>query len=63
MSEEFQKHLFESFSREKSSTVSKQEGAGLGLALVSDIVSLHSGNVYIKDSSNEGTTICVEFPR
>lgn len=34
MSEEFQKHLFESFSRERSTTVSKQEGAGLGLAIV-----------------------------
>ena len=34
MSEEFQAHIFESFSRERSSTISGIEGTGLGMGIV-----------------------------
>lgn len=62
MSEEFQKHLFEAFSREKTSTVSKQEGAGLGLSIVKKIVDLAGGTITAKSRLNEGTTFTVEVP-
>ena len=62
MSEEFQKHLFESFSREKSSTVSKQEGAGLGLAIVKKIIDMMGGIITVESKLNEGSTFIVEMP-
>ena len=62
MSEEFQKHLFESFSREQSATVSKQEGAGLGLAIVKKIVDLMGGTISVQSKLGEGSTFVVELP-
>ena len=40
----------------------KDKGRGLGLTVVSTIVAEHKGRVYVKESSQEGTTIAVEFP-
>lgn len=54
--------IFEPFYRVDKARSRSMGGAGLGLALVNDIVTLHSGKAYIKESSNEGTTFCVEFP-
>ena len=62
MSEEFQEHLFESFSREKSSTVSKQEGAGLGLAIVKKIVDQMGGTISVRSKLGVGSTFVVELP-
>ena len=62
MSEEFQKHLFESFSREQSATVSKQEGAGLGLAIVKKIVDMMGGTIAVQSKLGEGSTFVVELP-
>lgn len=62
MSEEFQKHLFESFTREKTSTVSKQQGAGLGLSIVKKIVDLAGGTISVKSRQNEGSTFTVIMP-
>ena len=62
MSEEFQKHLFESFSREQSTTVSKQEGAGLGLAIVKKIVDMMGGTIDVQSRLGEGSTFVVELP-
>lgn len=62
MSEEFQQHLFEAFSREKTSTVSKQQGAGLGLSIVKRIVDLSGGTIAVKSKQNEGSTFTVEIP-
>ena len=62
MSEEFQKHLFESFSREQSTTVSRQEGAGLGLAIVKRIVDMMGGTVTVQSKPGEGSTFVVELP-
>lgn len=62
MSEEFQQHLFEAFSREKTSTVSKQQGAGLGLSIVKRIVDLAGGSISVKSKQNEGSTFTVELP-
>lgn len=54
--------IFEPFYRIDKARSRSMGGAGLGLALVSDIVSLHAGNIFVKNSSANGTTICVEFP-
>ena len=62
MSEEFQNHLFEAFSRENTSTVSKQEGAGLGLSIVKKILDLAGGTISVKSRVNEGSTFSVELP-
>ena len=62
MSEEFQKHLFESFSREQTTTVSKQEGAGLGLAIVKKIVDRMGGTITVQSKLGEGSTFVVELP-
>ncbi len=62
MSDEFQQHLFEAFSREKSSTVSRQEGAGLGLSIVKKIVDLAGGTISVKSRKNEGSTFTVQLP-
>ena len=40
----------------------KDKGRGLGLTVVSTIVAEHKGKVYVKESSQEGTTIAVELP-
>ena len=62
MSEDFQKHLFESFSREQSATVSKQEGAGLGLAIVKKIVDMIGGTITVQSKLGVGSTFTVELP-
>lgn len=62
MSEEFQKHLFEAFSRETNSTVSKTEGAGLGLSIVKKIVDIHGGTVRAESEQNKGSVFTVELP-
>lgn len=62
MSEEFQSHLFESFSREKTVDVSKQEGAGLGLAIVKRIIDLAGGSIDVESKKDVGSTFTVEFP-
>ena len=62
MSEEFQKHLFESFSRERTTTVSKQEGAGLGLAIVKKIVDMMGGTIAVQSKLGEGSTFIIELP-
>ncbi len=62
MSEEFQKHLFEAFSREKTSTVSKQQGAGLGLSIVKKIVDLAGGIIKVNSKQNKGSVFTIEMP-
>lgn len=62
VSEEFQKHIFESFSREHNTTVSKQEGAGLGLAIVKKIVDMMGGTIVVQSKLGEGSTFTLELP-
>lgn len=62
MSEEFQKHLFEAFSRERTSTVSKQEGAGLGLSIVKKIVDMAGGTISVRSKKGEGSVFAVNLP-
>ena len=59
MDEEFQKHAFEAFERERTSTESKTEGTGLGLAIVKKLVELMGGQVSIQSKVGQGTKITV----
>ena len=45
ISEEFQKHIFENFSREETATVSGIQGTGLGLAITKKIVEMRYNSV------------------
>ncbi len=62
MSEEFQAYAYESFSRERTSTVSGIQGTGLGLAIVKDLVGLMNGRVTLKSRQGMGTKVTVCLP-
>ena len=62
ISEEFQKHLFESFSREEGAAVSKQQGTGLGLSIVKRIVDLSGGTIDVKSKPGAGSVFTVRIP-
>ena len=62
MSEDFMKHMFEEFSREKTSTISKQQGTGLGLAITKRIVDAMDGRIDVSSKVNEGSTFIVTLP-
>jgi signal transduction histidine kinase/PAS domain-containing protein/ActR/RegA family two-component response regulator len=61
MSEEFQKHLFEQFSREKSSTVNSIPGTGLGMAITKSIVDMMEGTITVQSRLGEGTEFTIEL--
>ena len=56
MSSEFKEHLFEEFSREQTSTVSKQEGTGLGLSIAQRITDLMGGKIDVESEVEKGST-------
>lgn len=62
MSEEFQKNLFQRFSREANTTVSKIQGTGLGLALCKDLVELMEGSIECTSEKDKGTLFTVTLP-
>jgi signal transduction histidine kinase len=57
------RHIFERFYRAESVRGGGISGAGLGLAIVSTIVSAHSGTVSVKSTVGIGTTFTVTLPR
>ena len=59
MSEEFAKTVFEAFTREKSSTVSKIQGTGLGMAITKSIVDLMSGDIKVVTELDRGTEFII----
>ena len=48
INKEFQKHIFEEFTREESSTVSGIQGTGLGLSITKNIVDLMGGTIALE---------------
>ncbi len=59
MTEEFQKHVFEVFTRERNSTEGKVMGTGLGMAIVKKLVDIMGGQVTVQSATNQGTTFTV----
>ena len=62
MSQEFQKHIFEPFERERTSTVSKVEGCGIGMGIVKKLVGLMGGTVAVESKIGVGSTFTVTIP-
>ena len=62
MSEEFLPHLFEEFTRERSSTESKLNGTGLGMPIVKKLVDLMQGSIEVESKGGKGTRITVTLP-
>ena len=62
MSQEFQKHIFEPFERERTSTVSKVEGSGIGMGIVKKLVELMGGAVEVESKIGVGSTFTVTIP-
>lgn len=64
MSEEFQKTIFEPFTREINSLTNKVQGTGLGMAITRNLVELMGGTISLESKKDEGSTFTVdmEFP-
>ena len=62
ISEDFQQHIFESFSRERTSTASGIEGTGLGMGIVKKLVDLMKGTIEVESKLGEGSTFTVRIP-
>ena len=61
MSEEFVKHIFEPFERERNSTISGIQGTGLGMAITKNIVDMMDGTIEVKSEQGVGTEVMVKF--
>ncbi len=59
MSEEFQQHLFEPFSQERSSLSDSTKGSGLGLSIVKNLVEAMDGSISVKSKLGEGSEFTV----
>jgi len=55
-------HLFERFHRVEGARGRSQEGTGIGLALVAELVKLHAGTVHAKSALGKGSAFTVEIP-
>ena len=59
MTKEFAAKVFEAFERERTSTVSKIQGTGLGMAITKSIIDLMKGDIEVVTAPNEGTEFIV----
>ncbi len=62
MSPEYQKHIFDAFSRERSTTLSGVEGSGLGMGIVKHLVDSMQGEISVQSRLGEGSTFVVSLP-
>ncbi len=60
MAEEFQKHIFEAFERERTSAITHIEGSGMGI--VKKLVDLMGGTIEVESKLGEGSTFTVTIP-
>ncbi len=61
MSEEFRRHIFESFAREDNKRIQKIEGTGLGMAITKYIVDAMEGEISVASEQGKGTEFKVEL--
>ena len=62
MSEEFLPSLFDLFTRERNTTLSKIPGTGLGMAIVKNIVDLMNGSIEVESKLGKGSTFTITTP-
>ncbi len=62
MSEEFLPSLFELFTRERNTTLSKIPGTGLGMAIVKNFVDLMNGSIEVESELGKGSTFTITIP-
>lgn len=61
MSEEFQKNLFEPFTRANDERIANIQGTGLGMPIAKNIINMMNGDIMVESGINEGTTFTVSF--
>lgn len=61
ISEDFIKHIFEPFERQKNTTLSGVPGTGLGLPIVKSIVDMMGGSIDVSSRVGVGSTFCVNL--
>ena len=62
MSQEFAQKIFEPFERERTSTVSKIQGTGLGMAITKNIVDMMGGTIEVQTEQGKGTEFIIRVP-
>ena len=62
MSPEFAKKIFEPFERERTSTVSRIQGTGLGMAITKNIVDMMGGTIEVQTAQGKGTEFIIRVP-
>ncbi len=62
MSQEFVQKLFSPFERERTSTVSRTQGTGLGMAITKNIVDMMGGTIEVRTEQGKGTEFIVRLP-
>ena len=62
MSQEFAKKIFEPFERERTSTVSRIQGTGLGMAITKNIVDMMGGTIEVQTAQGKGSEFIIRVP-
>ncbi|HAL02148.1 MAG TPA: hypothetical protein DCP07_02225, partial [Lachnospiraceae bacterium] len=62
MSENFQNHLFENFSRERTEATDGIQGTGLGLAIVKKLVEIMNGTIEVESELGKGSKFIIRVP-
>ena len=62
MSQEFVQKIFSPFERERTSTVSRIQGTGLGMAITKNIVNMMGGTIEVLTEQGKGTEFIVRLP-
>lgn len=62
MSQEFVEHIFETFERERTSTVSGIQGTGLGMPICKSLIELMGGTIQVDTEKDKGTEVVVSLP-
>ena len=62
MSQEFVQKIFSPFERERTSTVSRTQGTGLGMAITKNIVNMMGGTIEVQTEQGKGTEFIVRLP-
>ena len=62
MSPEFAQKIFEPFERERTSTVSRIQGTGLGMAITKNIVDMMGGTIEVQTAQGKGSEFIICLP-